>query len=60
MPLEFIQLNSKYGIKMTTGNILICVTFAMARQVIIVREITEKIILVTLALSDALLKVEEM
>ena len=57
---ESIQPNSKYEIKTITGNILIYVTFVMGLLDIIVREITEKIILVILAPLDALLKEVEM
>ena len=45
---------------MTIGNILIYATFVMDQQGIIVKGITEKIILVTLVPLDALLKEGEM
>ena len=57
---ESIPLNLKYEIKTITGNILICVTCVMGLPDIIVRGITERIILVTLVPLDALLKEGEM
>ena len=45
---------------MTIGSIRICATYVMAQRVTIAKEITVKIILDILVLSDALSKVAEM
>ena len=58
--LVFIQLNLKFAIRMIIGNTHIYVTSVTARRVTIVKEITVKIILVILVLSDVLSKVVEM
>ena len=52
--------NLRFVIKMIIGNTPICVTYAMAPRVTIVKEITVKIILVTQVLSDVLSKAVEM
>ena len=56
----FIQELLRFEIKRITGNILICVIFAMAQRDIIVKEITGKIILGILGHLDALWKEVEM
>ena len=57
---EFIRPNLRFVTKMIIGSTRICVTYVMVQQVTIAKEITGKIILVILVLSDVLSKVVEM
>ena len=57
---EFIQPNLRFVTKMIIGSTRICATYVMVQRVTIAKEITGKIILVILVLSDVLSKAEEM